>query len=97
MILVSMQYDNLDPLVQFSDLGDGRYELDVRELMLDGGQPYSAIMGCIHELRPGETLELHAIFEPVPLIRKLQKQGFTAQAAHRGVDHWVVEIRTATT
>ena len=87
-----MQFTPDDSRVQFETQGDDGFSLDVRELLLDGGEPFAYIMECVHQLQPGQTLQLHAIFEPVPLIKKLGKQGFTLTSAHAGLDHWVLSI-----
>jgi uncharacterized protein (DUF2249 family) len=82
-----------DPRVTFLDEGDGIYQLDVRELLLSGGEPYQAIMQCVNQLQGGEILYLHAIFEPAPLIRKLERRGFALQSEHVGPDHWRLLLR----
>ena len=87
-----MNQENLDPLTTFIDEGEGLYQLDVRELLLSGGEPYSSIMSCVRQLAEGEKLYLHAIFEPLPLIKKLQRQGYHLRSEHVGPDHWVLEI-----
>lgn len=93
MIFISMISPTDDPRVVFSDEGGGSFSLDVRELLLDSGQPYAPIMSCVQQLNPGEILNIHAIFEPVPLIRKLSRQGYAVASEHRGVDHWVLAVR----
>lgn len=88
-----MHYWPPDPRVTFETEAPGRYHLDVREMLMTGGEPYAAIMACVRQLAPGEILYLHAIFEPVPLIRKLGRQGFALRSEHCGIDHWVLEIQ----
>jgi uncharacterized protein (DUF2249 family) len=80
------------PLIVFSESAAGVYLLDLREYLLAGGEPLSQIMRCVNQLRPGERLDIHAIFEPVPLIRKLARRGFTLESQHLGLDHWVLKI-----
>lgn len=92
MIFISMISPTDDPRVTFIDEGAGRFSLDVRELLLDSGQPYAPIMNCVQQLKPGETLCVHAIFEPVPLVKKLARQGYAVTTEHRGVDHWVLAV-----
>ena len=94
MIFISIMISPTDdPRVVFTDEGNGRFSLDVRELLLDSGQPYAPIMNCVQQLQPGETLAVHAIFEPVPLIKKLSRQGYAVASEHHGVDHWVLAVR----
>ena len=87
-----MQYAATDTRVLFLDDGNGAYQLDVRELLADGGEPYEAIMTCVRQLQAGEKLQLHAIFEPVPLVRKLGRQGYRLAVDHAGTDHWILTI-----
>ena len=67
--------------------------LDVRELLESGGEPYTYIMECIQQLRPGEVLALHALFEPKPLISQVRRVGYEVAPRREGEDHWIVEIR----
>lgn len=90
-----MRYHSEDPRIVFQDAGNGIYELDVREFLADGGHPYDAIMTCVRQLSAGERLQLHAIFEPVPLVRKLERQGFKLGVRHENADHWVLDISKA--
>lgn len=87
-----MHFDDEEGLALFTNNGDGTYDLDVRELLLAGGQPYAAIISCVNQLAAGETLRVHTIFEPAPLVRKLEKRGFGLQLAHAGADHYVLSV-----
>ena len=58
-------------------------ELDVREDLRSGREPFSRIMAARQALPPGGALRLRAIFEPVPLYAVMAKQGF---------DHWTEEL-----
>jgi len=51
-------------------------ELDVREEILKGCEPFSKIMSAVAPLEAGDQLLLIAPFEPVPLFEVLKKQGF---------------------
>jgi uncharacterized protein (DUF2249 family) len=55
-------------------------ELDVRQIILMGNDPLSLISEKIKLLAAGEILKLINSFEPVPLIKLLEKQGFEAYA-----------------
>ncbi|HZQ46715.1 MAG TPA: DUF2249 domain-containing protein [Verrucomicrobiae bacterium] len=55
--------------------------LDVREDIRCGREPFSKIMTTVATLQADQQLLLIAPFEPVPLFRVLEKQGFR-HAAH---------------
>ncbi|HET7275078.1 MAG TPA: DUF2249 domain-containing protein [Longimicrobiaceae bacterium] len=58
-------------------------DLDVREELRNGEEPFSKIMAARGELPPGGVLRVRAIFEPAPLYKVLGRQGF---------DHWTEEL-----
>ena len=68
------------------------YHLDVREMLENGSEPYSYIMACLNQLEAGETLVVHALFEPLPLKVQAEKMGFQTLSSHPGTDHWTLEI-----
>ena len=51
-------------------------ELDVRKELEDGNDPLKLIMGKIKEVQKNQALKLINSFEPVPLLKLLEKQGF---------------------
>lgn len=65
-------------------------ELDVREDMRSGREPFSRIMGVIAALGEDEVLRLRTIFEPVPLFGLLAKRGFSHEKARLGADDWSI-------
>ncbi len=65
-------------------------ELDVREELSKGGEPFSRIMGAVGGLGEREVLHLRAPFEPVPLFAVMQKRGFAHRAEQHGEDDWSV-------
>jgi hypothetical protein len=65
-------------------------ELDVREDLRNGREPFSRIMAARCELPPDGVLRLRAIFEPVPLYRVMEKQGFAHVTEQLAPDDWVV-------
>ncbi|MEX2608590.1 MAG: DUF2249 domain-containing protein [Gemmatimonadota bacterium] len=65
-------------------------ELDVREDLRNGQEPFSRIMAARWEVPPGGALRLRAIFEPVPLYGVLGKQGLTHHTEQLGPDDWQV-------
>ena len=52
--------------------------LDVREALASGKDPLTSILDKVKALSPGDALKVINTFEPVPLIKMLEKQGFTA-------------------
>lgn len=69
-----------------------KWHLDVRELLAEGGEPYSDIMECIQQLEAGDHLVIHALMEHRPLLTQLTQMGFTVTAIRVGPDHWQVNI-----
>jgi len=65
-------------------------ELDVREDMRVGREPFSRIMVAIAKLGADEVLHLHTIFEPVPLFGVLEKRGFSHESARISAHDWSV-------
>lgn len=61
-----LQHIRPDQLVSF----------DVREMLAKGNDPLKAIQQKIKSLLPGEVLVIINNFEPVPLIKLLERQGF---------------------
>ena len=53
----------------------GIVELDVREDLRNGQEPFSRIMAARRELPEGGALAVRAIFEPAPLYAVMAKQG----------------------
>jgi len=49
---------------------------DVRAMIASGDDPLRHIQKKVKELNPGEALKIINNFEPVPLIKLLEKQGF---------------------
>jgi uncharacterized protein (DUF2249 family) len=54
-------------------------ELDVRDDLRRGEEPFARIMAAVKALAPGEVLAIRALFEPVPLYDVLGR---------RGLAHW---------
>lgn len=66
------------------------YELDVRPILRQGGEPFGAIMAAVAGLAPGQALRLLATFKPVPLFQVLGARGFDASAREIGGGDWEV-------
>lgn len=65
-------------------------ELDVRDDLAKGGEPFSKIMSAIAALPEAGVLHLRAPFEPVPLLTVLAKRGFGHKSERHADDDWSV-------
>lgn len=65
-------------------------ELDVRQILAAGGEPFGKIMETVAALGPGEGLRLLAPFRPVPLFQALGAKGFSHEARELGEGDWEV-------
>ncbi|HEX6574672.1 MAG TPA: DUF2249 domain-containing protein [Gemmatimonadaceae bacterium] len=65
-------------------------ELDVRDDLRNGREPFSRIMGAVDELPAEGVLHLRATFEPVPLFRVLGRKGFLHEARENAGEDWSV-------
>jgi hypothetical protein len=69
-------------------------EVDVREDLRNGQEPFSRIMAARREVSPGGALCVRAIFEPVPLYAVMEKQGFAHHTEQLGLEDWSVWFYT---
>jgi uncharacterized protein (DUF2249 family) len=65
-------------------------DLDVRDDLKNGREPFSRIMSAVDALPPDGVLHLRATFEPVPLFRVLGKKGFMHEARENANADWSV-------
>jgi uncharacterized protein (DUF2249 family) len=65
-------------------------ELDVRDDLRSGHEPFSRIMSAVSTLANDDVLHLRAIFEPVPLFTVLSKRGFAHESKSHAADDWSV-------
>jgi uncharacterized protein (DUF2249 family) len=63
-------------------------DLDVRDDLRSGREPFSRIMEARRALPEGGVLRLRAIFEPVPLYGVFRKQGFEHWTERLAEDDW---------
>lgn len=63
-------------------------ELDVREDLRAGREPFSRIMAAVAALGEHHVLHLRATFEPVPLVAVLAKRGFACETHEHAADDW---------
>jgi len=67
-----------------------RIDLDVREDIRAGREPFQRIMTTVKALAPDEALVLRAPFEPVPLYAVLGAAGFRHWTERLASDDWRV-------
>ncbi len=65
-------------------------DLDVREELRAGGEPFQRIMAAVGALPGGSVLRIRATFEPAPLYRVLGKRGFAHATEELGPEDWRV-------
>lgn len=65
-------------------------DVDVREELRAGREPFRLIMSAAGRVGEGEVLRLRAIFEPAPLYAVLGRQGFSHFTEELGADDWRV-------
>ena len=63
-------------------------DLDVREDLRSGREPFSKIMSAVAALGANDVLLLRTIFEPAPLFGVLAKRGFASESRANGPDDW---------
>jgi hypothetical protein len=68
------------------------YHLDVRALLEEGGEPFACIMDCVQQIGAGDTLVVHALFEPKPLVTHVGRMGLEARCERLEAEHWTVTI-----
>ncbi|MDD3179078.1 MAG: DUF2249 domain-containing protein [Opitutaceae bacterium] len=68
------------------------HKLDVRPLLVQGTDPFSAIKERIDRLPAGSGLTVIAPFLPAPLIELLRGEGFASNVERRGDGSWVVNF-----
>jgi len=65
-------------------------EVDVREDLRAGREPFSKIMAAVGALGEDEVLHLRAIFEPAPLFAVFAKRGLVHEAIAHAPDDWSI-------
>lgn len=65
-------------------------EVDVREDLRSGQEPFGRIMAARGRVSEEGALAVRAIFEPVPLYRVLEDQGFVHYTEQLGDEDWRV-------
>ena len=70
--------------------------LDVRPDIAAGREPLVRIMEAVAQLADGESLELVAPFEPVPLYRVMEDKGFERTTRRTEDGFWQVTFMSLT-
>jgi uncharacterized protein (DUF2249 family) len=70
-------------------------DVDVRDDLRSGREPFARIMGAKQALPAGHVLCVRAIFEPAPLYRVLGKDGFAHWTERLAEDDWRVWFHRA--
>lgn len=65
-------------------------ELDVRPILRQGEEPFSVIMDSVGKLEEGDIFVLHATMNPVPLLKVLERKGYSHVSEQLAEDHWKV-------
>jgi uncharacterized protein (DUF2249 family) len=65
-------------------------ELDVRDDLRHGREPFARIMSAVGALGDDEVLRVRAIFHPAPLLSVLAKRGFANESEQHAPDDWSV-------
>ncbi|MEP6473181.1 MAG: DUF2249 domain-containing protein [Gemmatimonadota bacterium] len=65
-------------------------EVDVREDLRTGHEPFGRIMAARGQIPAGGALSVRAIFEPVPLYAVMARQGFDHHTEELGDEDWQV-------
>lgn len=73
----------------FPDFNPSRvHELDVRDILAGGGEPFPTIIGAADRLQPGWVLHLRTPFQPVPLYAVMAERGFHHYSTMFAGDDW---------
>lgn len=65
-------------------------DVDVRDQLRDGGEPFGRIMAAAGALPDGGALRVRAIFEPEPLYAVMADRGFEHWTEKLGPEDWRV-------
>ncbi len=65
-------------------------EVDVREELRSGREPFARLMAAQREVEPRGALLVRAIFEPVPLYAVMAKHGFVHHTESPAPDDWMI-------
>lgn len=72
-------------------------DLDVRQTLREGRDPFAEIMATVDALASGQGLRLVAPFMPAPLLLVLERRGFSHQVSKLQSGGWEVLFQPACT
>lgn len=84
------QLDTSRPDVLAGITENERLELDVRDVLRSGGEPFGQIMEAIGKVPRGHVFCLRATFKPVPLFGVLRVQGWKHWIEYGQGDDWMI-------
>lgn len=77
-----------------ADLSEEKvHPLDVRSELADGKDPFPSIMKALEQVPPEGALKLINSFEPIPLIRKLERKGYGHYVEEKGKELVITYFR----
>ncbi|HSM07221.1 MAG TPA: DUF2249 domain-containing protein [Longimicrobiales bacterium] len=85
-----MKTQRSNPRPAALDDAAGVVDLDVRDDLRNGREPFGRILRAREALAPGQVLRLRAIFEPRPLYRVMAEAGFAHWTERLADDDWRV-------
>lgn len=71
---------------------DAAEVLDVRPVLVEGGEPFVQIMETAERVPAGKSLVLIAPFEPAPLYQALGGRGFSHATERISDDEWIIRF-----
>ena len=77
-----------DELASIPD--ERRLEIDVRQELRAGNEPFSQIMAALRDVPAGGAFAVRAIFEPVPLYAVMRRHGLANYTQRLGDEDWRV-------
>lgn len=67
-------------------------DLDVRPILRAKEEPFQVIMTAVNNLGEDEILQLHATFEPTPLMKVMGKKGLQSVVQQEEAEHFIVQF-----
>lgn len=68
------------------------HHLDVRPILEEGSDPFAVIMNAVSQMSDEDVMVLHALFDPLPLKKQLERMKFPSESSKFEADHWHVRI-----
>lgn len=67
-------------------------DLDVRDMLRARQDPFQVIMKQVEALNDDDILQLHATFEPAPLLKLMTTKGYQHKVEQVEPEHFVVQF-----